>query len=690
MNIENRIEDADLATMPETSDLLQNTLQCLAPFHAKLTELDEAIETIAEVGDRTAGKGARKLQRQLRKVEPSITMIGQVKAGKTSLVNAMVGWPDLLPADVNPWTSVVTSLHVSSKMQTSGNSASFSFFEAEEWERLLERGGRIGELAGRAGADEELEKLAVQLDEMRAKSKARLGDKFEMLLGQEHKYGYVDQELVERYVCLGDTFDADLDPTSKQGRFADITKSADLYLKREEFPLDMCIRDTPGVNDTFMMREQITIRAIRESRICVVVLSAHQALTTVDLALIRLIANLPSREVLIFVNRIDELADPAQQIPEIHDSILETLAEHHGPEDAQIIFGSAYWANHVVRNDGTPQSDASLSALKNWAGAQGHEDEAKINGENHELVWELSGVPELYKALADRIESGIGGEAINRAAKGAMNLVSGITTSEHIVADRPVNSTLEPLDHAAIPTELDKIEERAVQQLDEKFTDITKEFFTRLERSHKGFLDRATGSLIRHLEEHGEKTVWQYDATGLRVLLRTAFQVYSRNAQALNQELFLQTAAEIREVYLRAFNVPEDQFQLEAPPAPYVPSPVLLGQTIALDLKGGLWSRWWHRRRGYRNFAVEFADLIKAETDPIVTGLKGEHARQVVEDSQEALKEFVAGQREMLASLTEQAETTASDLMNAGKTADNREKTLALAATTETLTRFAA
>ena len=47
--------------------------------------------------------------------------------------------------------------------------------------------------------------------------------------------------------------------------------------------MPLCIRDTPGVNDTFMIREQITIRAIRESRICVVVLAAHQALSSVDL-----------------------------------------------------------------------------------------------------------------------------------------------------------------------------------------------------------------------------------------------------------------------------------------------------------------------------------------------------------------------------------------------------------------------
>ena len=55
-------------------------------------------------------------------------------------------WPvgaDLLPSDVTPWTSVVTSLHLRPKghataMQTS---ASFRFMTAEEWDRLLHKGG---------------------------------------------------------------------------------------------------------------------------------------------------------------------------------------------------------------------------------------------------------------------------------------------------------------------------------------------------------------------------------------------------------------------------------------------------------------------------------------------------------------------------------------------------------------------
>ena len=86
-------------------------------------------------------------------------MIGQVKAGKTSLVNSMVGMPDMLPADVNPWTSVVTSLHLNPNVAAEDNRASFRFFDMEEWSRLLDRGGRIGELAARAGAEDELAKV---------------------------------------------------------------------------------------------------------------------------------------------------------------------------------------------------------------------------------------------------------------------------------------------------------------------------------------------------------------------------------------------------------------------------------------------------------------------------------------------------------------------------------------------------
>ncbi len=666
--------------------LLRTGLKELAAFVSDVEDVETAIENIAEAGDRASARGARKVQRQMKKIEPSVTMIGQVKAGKTSLVNALVGWPDLLPADVNPWTSVVTSLHISSKPIVGGNNASFEFFEEDEWTRLLERGGRMGELAGRAGADDELQKVSAQLEEMREKSRARLGNKFEMLMGQQHSYGYFDSELIQRYVCLGDDFEDDTETSSSQGRFADITKAAELFLHREEYPMDFCIRDTPGVNDTFMMREQITIRAIRESRMCVVVLSAHQALSTVDMALIRLISNLPSREVIIFVNRIDELGDPSAQVPEIRESIRKTLAEHQGPTKAEIIFGSAYWANHVLSAGAKGITEESQTALFNWAETALTEDQEDL--EPDEMIWELSGVPALLNAISGRVRQGSGKEVLTRASRNGMNILNGLTAGDHVVSMREGENAVQPLDRKALPDEISRIESEALKALSEEFAEVVSRFQTRLDRSHKSFLERATAALIRNLERYGDTEVWQYDATGLRVLLRSAYQVFARDAQRTCQNLFLSTTAEIRELYLRAFNVPDASFKLEAPTAPYVQPPVMLGQTIALDLATNWWGRWWRRRKGYGNYAVDFAALIQAETDPIVEGLKSEHVHTLKDDAHKILREFVQGQREILDSLAARADTKIDDIQSVGSSEATREREQILTACREVLGRF--
>jgi signal recognition particle receptor subunit beta len=690
--LDTEAEDA-LAEGPMMADepapnsyLLRTGLEELAAFVRDVDDVDHAIEAIAEAGDRSSARNARKIQRQMKKIEPSVTMIGQVKAGKTSLVNALVGWPDLLPADVNPWTSVVTSLHINSKPIVGGNHASFEFFEEDEWTRLLERGGRMGELAGRAGADDELQKVSAQLEEMREKSRARLGNKFEMLMGQEHSYGYFDSELIQRYVCLGDDFEDDTETSSSQGRFADITKAAELFLHREEYPMDFCIRDTPGVNDTFMMREQITIRAIRESRMCVVVLSAHQALSTVDMALIRLISNLPSREVIIFVNRIDELGDPSTQVPEIRESIRKTLAEHQGPTNAEIIFGSAYWANHVLSAGAKGITEESQTALFNWAETALTEDQESLKPD--EMIWELSGVPALLNAVSARVREGSGHEVLTKAARSGMNILNGLAAGDHVVSMRVGDNAVLPLERKALPNEINRIESEALAALSEEFAEVVSRFHTRLERSHKSFLERATAALIRNLERYGDTEVWQYDATGLRVLLRSAYQVFARDAQRTCQNLFLSTTAEIRELYLRAFNVPDASFKLEAPTAPYVQPPVMLGQTIALDLATNWWGRWWRRRKGYSNYAVDFAALIKAETDPIVEGLKSEHVHTLKDDAHKILREFVQSQRDILDSLAARADTRIDDIQSVGSSEATREREQALAASREVLEQF--
>ena len=684
-------EHPDQTTEIRSTDLPTNLKSGLEPLTAlarKMAVLDEALDALSGLGDANTERSVNRLRNQLEAFEPSVTMLGQVKSGKTALVNALAGWADLLPSDVNPWTSVVTSLHlVPGKEPKTG--AKFTFMAEEEWDRLLVKGGRIGELANRAGAESELQKIREQVLEMREKSRARLGKKFEMLLGQSHEYGFFDKNLVERYICLGDDFDTDEidgDTSDDQGRFADITKSADLFLNSKTLPTRLCLRDTPGVNDTFMMREQVTIQAVRDSKTCVVVLSAHQALTTVDMGLIRLIANLNSRDVVIFVNRIDELPDPARQIPEIKASIQQTLRDHQGPADADVIFGSAYWANKVLTGHLEDMNSTSADSLLAWA-------ESSLSGASPDqpvanMVWELSGLPALYKAISQRIVEDAGQAQIVKTASSAITIASSLQAAEAITIEAGQGASM--MNMYDIKTELNEASQFHIQALEASFAKLIGEHHQRSDRVHANFIQRATHSLIAHLERHGEDEVWEYSPTGLRMLLRSAYNVFGSRAQAAAKAQYEATVGDLAMLYSKAFGPAVDGIEIAVPTAPEVPSPVVLGQTIALDFRDGWWTSWWRRTRGYKAFAKRFQSLIGAETEDFMNQLKNVQTSEVRDLAVDTLKDFLEEQHDILSSLGSTAANNGGDVQELFYGANETQRRKKLQSAMETLSRYAA
>lgn len=640
MNAETKIEPAQTVASSAYQKVVRDNFDPLTPLTQKIADLDRALGQLRASASASASAKARTLQEKLHAVEPSITMIGQVKAGKTTLVNALVGWPGLLPADVNPWTSVVTSLHLSPRAVTRETRAAFRFFEQAEWDRLVTNGGRVGEIAGRAGAEKEVEKVRQQIEAMQEKSRRRLGKKYELLLGQSHDYGAFDSALIERYVCLGDDFEAGTDVTRTNGRFADITKSADLYIERPGLPMNLAIRDTPGVNDTFMVREQITIRAIRDSRICVVVLSAHQALSTVDMALIRLISNVDARQVVIFVNRIDELSDPGQQVPEIKASIERTLQDLKVSAEFEIIFGSAHWATASLQTGAVTLSQDSVAALKNWGAA--HKGQFPGVTDRDTILWKLSGVPALFAAISRRIAEGPGREAVDQIARRAKNLALEVTSA----VSAPAPTARPEMAPAQALAQLQALRDSGTAQLSAALDRHFADFDARMRSVHASFLSRATAALVDHLDRFGEDEVWSYDPTGLRVLLRSAYQLYAKRVAKSARESLTLAATETTDL-MRASGLIQDAGVHVAPPEPEdIPPPVVLGQTIALDLKRNWWSKWWRRRRGHGAFSEEFYELVRAETAPILNALNSEYAEPLRDAMRAQYAEFLRDQIE--------------------------------------------
>ncbi|MEO8530166.1 MAG: dynamin family protein [Deltaproteobacteria bacterium] len=652
--------------------LLAMGSEVLAPFIEALDKTRAAVAELVDSPSPHLSKRSQTLKRKLDSFEPSVTLVGQVKAGKTALTNVLVGAVDLLPSDVNPWTSVVTTLHVNSRQDMGSTKAKFTFFDSDEWTSLVANGGRLGEMANRAGASEELEKIKLQIEEMRAATRKRLGSSFEAMLGQVHKYGYYDRELIERYVCVGDVDLEREDPGNKQGRFADITRAAEIYVDLPQINGTLSLRDTPGVNDTFMVREQITIKSLRGSEVCLVVLSAHQALNTTDLALVRMISNFEHRQVILFVNRIDELAKPSEQIPEINKSIIETLKANNAPVDCEIIFGSAKWAEAALTGDLEGLEGASTDTLVDWAEAIGaiKVDDAEAH------TWILSGVPALMRAVNKRILEGSGKRLLDNVRAQVRNMTNELKAEENVKGPQAA-MTGPKLEAHEVRASIDKLVASSKKTLKETTDGLMADLRPRLEKAQDSFVRRATDALIAHLERFGEQDTWTYDSTGLRLLLRSAYARFAMQVTTQVRDIYTHAASEVEMLYRQSLGVNVDGFTIEAPQTPRIPPPVVLGKTIALDLNSNWWRKWWQKRRGFEAFAADYARLIQAEVGSIVQDLEHNQIAEVFDEVDKTLDSFLDEQRETLIRLsTSTSDVAATEIVARNQDRDKAEATL--------------
>lgn len=632
-------------------------LEQLNALWRSFDDVKAALAKINDVGGEDAKKQADRIANKIDSFEPTITLIGQIKAGKTALINSMVGQTDLLPSDVNPWTSVVTSLHLNSRRRPEGTKALFQFFDEEEWDRLVSTGGRLGELAQRAGFNNEKDEIRAQVVAMREKSRERLGKKFELLLGTSHNYDMLNKDLIDRYVCYGGWEDEE---DTSRGRFADITKLANLYLDLPGYPSGLCLRDTPGVNDTFMMREQITINSIRDSRLCIVVLSAHQALSTMDMALLRLIANVDAREVVLFVNRIDELDDPANEIPEIEKNFRQTLKKQDVAENVEIVFGSAFWALSALSDTVEDLPTASSTAMNKWAKSDRSNESLTSHDGLRGLAWNLSGVPALHRCIADRVIEGPGKAMLQEVSDEVSNLLTSIETADHEIGLRRDSTTKKDIDQKALQTQIDVVEKRAVNALSDASEFARDELSERLTRSQNIFAERAVEALLSHIEAHGAGEVWQYNPAGLRMMLRSAYNAFGAAVEKSTQDVFHDTCRAIEEIYVDVFGVEPGQVRLNAPATARLLPPTTVGQTIALDLNVSWWKKWWRNFRGANAATDQYSELVLKETGSIVAELSDEMAPALCSENTTILRDFVETQRAALQSLAESAGSDSS------------------------------
>ncbi len=309
---------------------------------------------------------------EMREQVCRIAVIGQVKAGKSSFINALAGKPTMLPTDVNPWTAVVTKVHFGEPGAREG--AYFEFFTEDEW-RHMTGGGRIREMASSLAPALDSADIHKQLNELENRAKSRLGENFSHMLGKHHLFSSVTPGVLERYVTAGGerpTAEGDIDESD--AHFSDITKSADLYFQDSPFGFPTVVIDTPGTNDPFLVRDEITLQNLETADVYIVVVTAQQPLSNTDLNLLRLLQGVDAGRALIFLNRLDMLHHAARDYQTVLARVRSILQQEFSATDIPVIPGSAAWGLRALTPTGAHRDGTLNQAFADYAQARGFAD----------------------------------------------------------------------------------------------------------------------------------------------------------------------------------------------------------------------------------------------------------------------------------------------------------------------------
>jgi signal recognition particle receptor subunit beta len=632
---------ADYGVKPLTAGVgdLQRIGVRLGKSSTDLRQCGEALAGLVEPAGQTLIREAiSSLSSQVFRV----VVVGQIKSGKSSFINALVQQPLLLPTDVTPWTTAITNLHFA-KEAPDNYSAAFHFFSEDEWHDLAQGGGPIRELTERLVPGFDATLLGQHVDALKSRAGARLGSEFEALLGRIHYFETLDRNLLLHYVCSGEFSSGD---SSELGKYADITKRADLYLDAGPFAFPAIVTDTPGTNDPFLIRDEITRRSLNSADLFIVVLSARQPLSDSDLALMRLMHGLNKERIIAFVNRIDDFSDVSYDLAEVLIYVEKKLQAEFPGASIPVIAGSAAWANFAFNPDAeafghilerrsfdyltelglVQYEDRTPSALDDAARRQ------RLCG----ALLTASGMPAVYHAVADRMGSSQAARSQLQIARCFREMAQASASSlrcemEGLQDSRSASKRRQAeLKELAKSTELlnevaanversaKTIEHQLLRMIDEEMIALRKGLRSAVD--HHADLERQI--LIDTLQRSRVPRAWTHEGVELRRALADIFGKSFDRAASRIIAFQARVAPELHRLMgLVAPEMPrpvEPRKDALAIPAPNVAA---LSRLVALDLDRSRWSGFWKKRVSPISYGEQIEALIKSEFQSVVDEL---------------------------------------------------------------------
>ena len=592
------VEGTCASNFPETDVDLRPVGAQLKYLQDRLLALGARLmrETDAEATDLIA-KALKVLESQ----RLSVCVIGQVSAGKTTLVNALARHPNLLPVSHAPWTAVTTRLHFGLHGFPE-QSAHFRFFDDDEWRRLAQQGGKLRELAERFLPGFNVKQLEQQIEVMRHRAQARLGTAFDELLGSTHSFDSLRPEVVAQYVSAGPNTDPS--PDEAQPNYADITRSADLFFKLEPFGYPLTLIDTPGTNDPFLVREEMTLRSLDASNACIVVVDATKGVTDADLGLFRILRGVSTQRLILFINKIELVPGEDEEAQVVAQQIATSVFDELGSNQIPLIVGNA--RNALVQDRNGPLGDLSsgLAELEAALSSSIH------HGQSAHYVHQASAT---LTALADGVRS----QAANQ-----MRELQSLQEAKKAVFDDQVSSARAMAFKQDLVKQIERTTGAAVASLQEIGRAYEERALVNLRRLVE---DYAASTREEFLKQHPvklpAKTI-RFDVTNLRRELFAANTHECRHVRRAIENSLRSVSARLMFLMNQVENGAHISLDYSSLADNFVsPSQTPLGQTLAIDLGEPFWKRWWRRRSTSQEAAQSLENLIVQEFLPVIDEL---------------------------------------------------------------------
>lgn len=386
-------------------------------FHQKIDALNDICERILSLNPgANVANAATKVRQKARELEFNVAVTGVINAGKSTLLNALLG-KKILGASNVPETVNLTVLKYAPEPFARVNF--WSEAELKELGIAQDQDDEIAEIYGGAGIkfeSETVQNLKVKFDadggELAAKFQSPNASQ---ICSESPASKMVKTDEIKRY-------------TSADSKYAKFVKSVELYENLELLKDNVRIIDTPGIDDAVAAREELVRRFMRECDLMVHLMNVSQSATQKDLDFIvaslqnshavRLAVLLTHADVLK-EGELNEVAAYAKKSVEERTRELGVGAEffavsaksyfeggqNSGVEEfKQYLYETLFGQNSQKSRLGIEAYKKELGRVCAQFAADTQSEILKLTGSNLSLSQKLSELNEQKAALASRLE----------------------------------------------------------------------------------------------------------------------------------------------------------------------------------------------------------------------------------------------------------------------------------------------